>query len=87
MQIDKYTNDDLNILSILAKQVICWYAIYQYNLVDVKHKVLANELNILNKQQKLIMDKSNMECNDRKGIILLSQPARVVGGDFYYAIE
>lgn len=80
-----YTNDDLNILSILANQVAVGMQLYDYNLVDVKHKLLANELNILNKQQKLIMDKSKMECNDEKELYYYHRPARVVGGDFYYA--
>lgn len=82
-----YTNDDLNILSILAKQVAVGMQLYEYNEKEVKHKVLANELNILNKQQKLIMDKSKMDCNDNKELNFYHQPARVVGGDFYYAMK
>lgn len=84
---DGYTDDDLNILSILANQVVVGMQLYEYNLVDVKHKLLANELNILNKQQKLIMDKSMMECNDKKELYYYHRPARVVGGDFYYATK
>lgn len=82
-----YTDDDLNILSILAKQLSVAVQLYQYNLVDIKHQVLANELNILNKQQKLIMNESNMECNNEKELCYYHQPAKVVGGDFYYAIK
>ena len=82
-----YTNDDLNILSILAKQVSVGMQLYEYNIEEVKHKVLAKELNILNKQQKLIMDKSKMECNDQKELYFYHKPARVVGGDFYYAMK
>ncbi|MEF9991024.1 MAG: SpoIIE family protein phosphatase [Romboutsia sp.] len=82
-----YTNDDLNILSILAKQVSVGIQLYEYNLTEVKHKVLANELNVLSKQQKLIMDKSKMECNDEKELSYYHKPATVVGGDFYYAMR
>lgn len=82
-----YTDDDLNILSILAKQVSVGMQLYEYNLQEVKHKVLANELNILNKQQKLIMDKSKMDCNEKKELYYYHKPARVVGGDFYYAMK
>ncbi len=82
-----YTNDDLNILSILAKQVSVAMQLYEYNIEEVKHKVLANELNLLNKQQKLIMDKGKMECNDQKELSYYHKPARVVGGDFYYAMR
>lgn len=82
-----YTNDDLNILSILAKQVAVGMQLYKYNITEVKHKVLANELNILSKQQKLIMDKSKMDFNDEKELYFYHKPATVVGGDFYYAIK
>ena len=82
---DGYTKDDLNILSILANQVAVGMQLYEYNIIDVKHKLLANELNILNEQQRLIMDKSKMECNNEKELYYYHRPARVVGGDFYYA--
>lgn len=82
---DSYTKDDLNILSILANQVAVGMQLYEYNIIDVKHKLLANELNILNEQQRLIMDKSKMECNNEKELYYYHRPARVVGGDFYYA--
>lgn len=82
---DSYTNDDLNILSILANQVAVGMQLYEYSIIDVKHKLLANELNILNEQQRLIMDKSKMECNNEKELYYYHRPARVVGGDFYYA--
>lgn len=84
---ENYTSDDLNILSILANQVSVGMQLYEYNAVEVKHRVLANELNILNKQQKLIMDKSKMDCNDKKELYFYHKPARVVGGDFYYAMK
>lgn len=82
-----YTNDDLNILSILSKQVAVGMQLYRYNITEVKHKVLANELNILSKQQKLIMDKSKMDFNDEKELYFYHKPATVVGGDFYYAMK
>ena len=82
-----YTDDDLNILSILAKQLSVAMQLYQYNLIDVKHKVLDNELNILSKQQKLIMDESNMEFENEKELCYYHKPAKVVGGDFYYAMK
>ena len=82
---DGYTNDDLNILSILANQIAVGMQLYEYSIIDVKHKLLANELNILNEQQRLIMDKSKMECNNEKELYYYHRPARVVGGDFYYA--
>ncbi|HBF5318248.1 TPA: SpoIIE family protein phosphatase [Clostridioides difficile] len=82
-----YTSDDLNILSILSKQVSVGMQLYEHNEKEVKHKVLENELNILNKQQQLIMDKGKMDCNDEKELYFYHKPARVVGGDFYYATK
>lgn len=81
----KYTDDDLNILSILSKQVIIAMQLYGYSEQNLKHKLIAKELNILNKQQKLIMDESRMDCNDEKELQFYHKPATVVGGDFYYA--
>lgn len=79
-----YTNDDLNILSILAKQVSVGMQLYRYNLEEVKNQVLKNELSLLSKQQKLIMDEGKIDCNNQKELNYYHKPARVVGGDFYY---
>ena len=38
-----YTEDDLNILSIFAKQLSVALKLYEYNLVEIKHKILENE--------------------------------------------
>lgn len=81
----KYEDDDLNILSILSKQVTVAMQLYDYSEQNVKHKLIAKELNILNKQQKLIMNDSKMECNREKELEFYHKPATVVGGDFYYA--
>lgn len=82
-----YTRDDLNTLSILAKQVSVGMQLYKYNLEEVKHKVLDNELNLLSKQQKLIMDDAKLELSNNKELDYYHRPARVVGGDFYYAMK
>ena len=81
----KYEDDDLNILSILSKQVTIAMQLYDYSEQNVKHKLIAKELNVLNKQQKLIMNDSKMECNREKELEFFHKPATVVGGDFYYA--
>lgn len=81
----KYEDDDLNILSILSKQVAVAMQLYDYSEQNVKHKLIAKELNILNKQQKLIMNDSKMVCNNEKELEFYHRPATVVGGDFYYA--
>ena len=80
-----YTEDDFNILELLSKQAILGMQLYKYNQVEMKHRLIANELNILNKQQKLIMDESTMDLNDLKELYFYHRPATVVGGDFYHA--
>lgn len=84
---EKYTNDDLRILSVLVKQVSVAMQLYEYNQNEVKHQVLENELNLLSKQQKLIMNKGNKELSNNKELYYYHQPSRVVGGDFYHAIK
>lgn len=81
----KYEDDDLNILSILSKQVTVAIQLYDYSEQNIKHKLIAKELNILNKQQKLIMNDSKIKCNKQKELEFYHKPATVVGGDFYYA--
>ena len=81
----KYEDDDLNILSILSKQVTVAMQLYDYSEQNIKHKLIAKELNILNKQQKLIRNDSKIKCNKYKELEFYHKPATVVGGDFYYA--
>ena len=82
-----YTEDDLNILSIFSKQLSVALKLYEYNLVEIKHKILENELDVLNKQQKLIMDESKIKYNIDNELNFYHRPAKVVGGDFYHAIK
>ena len=83
----KYTEDDLNILSILCRQLSVALKLYQYNLVEVKHKIVENELNVLNKQQKLIMNESKIKYGIDNELNFYHRPAKVVGGDFYSALK
>ncbi|CEP81580.1 SpoIIE family protein phosphatase [Paraclostridium sordellii] len=82
-----YTKDDLNILSILAKQVSVAMQLYEYSKREVKHHVLENELKVLNQQQKLIMNKGNKELGKNRELTYFHKPAKVVGGDFYHTIK
>ncbi|GAA0707495.1 SpoIIE family protein phosphatase [Paraclostridium ghonii] len=82
-----YTKDDLNILSILAKQVAVAMQLYEYSKSEVKHQVLENELKILNQQQKLIMNKGNKVLDNNRELRYFHKPAKVVGGDFYHTIK
>lgn len=82
-----YTKDDLNILSILAKQVSVAMQLYEYSKSEVKHHVLENELKVLNQQQKLIMNKGNKELGNNRELFYFHKPAKVVGGDFYHTIK
>lgn len=83
----KYTKDDINILSILSKQITVGTQLYEYSQNEVKHKVLQNELTVLNKQQRLIMNDANMIFNGNRQLYCYHKPAKVVGGDFYDAVR
>ncbi|MDU2111828.1 MAG: sporulation protein, partial [Clostridiales bacterium] len=63
-----YTQDDLNILELISKQIVLGMQLYKYNQSETKHKLIANELNILNKQQKLIMNESEMNLENNKDL-------------------
>lgn len=82
-----YTDDDLNILSILIKQIHVAMKLFKYNLEEINHKILANELELLNSQQKLLMDSSTIKQIKNKEINFYHKPAKVVGGDFYYSVR
>ena len=80
-----YTQDDLNILELISKQIVLGMQLYKYNQSETKHKLIANELNILNKQQKLIMNESEMNLENNKDLYFYHRCATVIGGDFYHA--
>lgn len=83
----KYTRDDLNILSIISNQITVGTQLYEYNRNELKHKVLQNELSILNKQQKLMMNDANIICNKKSQLYCYHKPAKVVGGDFFDSVR
>ena len=80
-----YTEDDFNILELISKQIVLGMQLYKYNQAETKHKLIANELNILNKQQKLIMNESEMNLENNKDLYFYHRCATVIGGDFYHA--
>lgn len=82
-----YTDDDLNILSIFAKQLNVAMKLFEYNLKEINHKVLTSELEILNRQQKFLMDKKTINKYKKGKIDFYHKSAKVVGGDFYYCVE
>lgn len=80
-----YTKDDFSILELISKQIVLGMQLYKYNQAETKHKLIANELNILNKQQKLIMNESEMNLENNKDLYFYHRCATVIGGDFYHA--
>ena len=84
---NSYSDDDLSILNILANQVYVAIRLLEYSIVEINHKVLANELEILNKQQKLLMDTKKINHESSKNLDFYHKPSKVVGGDFYYSVK
>lgn len=83
----EYSNDDANSLSILIKQISMGIHTYEFSIIEEKHKDIENDLSILRKQQRLIMDSSNIQTFNKKEMFFYHEPAKIVGGDFYHAIE
>lgn len=83
--IQEYTQDDFSILGLISKQIVLGMQLYKYNQAETKHKLIANELNILNKQQKMIMNESEMNLSNNKDLYFYHRCATVIGGDFYHA--
>ncbi len=84
---NNYTSDDLNILSILARQIYLAMKLFEYNLESISHKVLSNELKLLNEQQSLLMNGNKVKYSKDKELDFYHKPAKVVGGDFYYSVQ
>lgn len=84
---NKYTKDDQNTLSAISKQIGMSMQSYEYTLNYEKHRSIDNDLNVLKQQQELIMKQNNVKTVNGKDIFYYHKPAKVVGGDFHYAIE
>lgn len=84
----RYSIDDQNTVSILSKQIRNSIRSYKYYLTEEKHKEIENDLSILKRQQKLIMNSSSdLDVFSDNQIYFFHRAARLVGGDFYNAID
>lgn len=83
----EYSNDDRKTISILARQIYLNIQTYEHMKIEEKHKDIENELSILKKQQKLIMDCCSDGNFGNKEMYFYQESAKVVGGDFYNAID
>lgn len=82
-----YTEDDLNIINIFSKQLYVAIKIFEYNLKEMNHQILTNELELLSNQQKLLMNEKKIKKDKNKELNFYHKPAKVVGGDFYYCTQ
>ncbi|WP_099187887.1 GAF domain-containing SpoIIE family protein phosphatase [Tepidibacter mesophilus] len=78
----KYTDDDIKILSIFSSQTVLAIQMYNNSKKIFEHELLEKELEIVSKQQKLIMSNSQMEFSDSKEIVFFHEPSKYIGGDF-----
>lgn len=77
-----YRADDLKILNIFAMQII--FAIERYENASklIAHKVIEKELELVEKQQRIMMPKNHLKLSDSTQISYYYHPARNIGGDF-----
>lgn len=83
-----YNVDDQNTVSILSKQIRNSIRSYEYYLTEEKHKEIENDLSMLKRQQQLIMNSSSdLDVYSNNQMYFFHRSARLVGGDFYNAID
>lgn len=84
----EYSIDDQNTMSILSKQIRNSIRSYEYYLTEEKHKEIENDLSMLKRQQSLIMNSSSdLDVFSDNRMYFFHRAARLVGGDFYNAID
>lgn len=84
---EKYTIDDLKVLSIFAKQVSVGMQLYKYNIAKMEHELVENELKVLSEQQRLMMNESNIKFVNNKEISFYHKPSKLIGGDFCHVLK
>ena len=79
---EKYSSDDMRILGIFAAQIILSVYIYLNNVKLLENSFIHRDLELVNQQQKMIMEDEIMSSDDNVSIDYLNIPYRYVGGDF-----
>ena len=79
---EKYYSDDIRILGIFATQIILSLYIYLNNVKLLENSFIHRDLELVNQQQKLIMEDEIMSGDDNVSIDYLNIPYKYVGGDF-----
>lgn len=79
---DGYDDDDLNIFNIFSNQVVIAMEMYLQSKKRVEHKLFQKELELVSKQQSLIMGTDKIEIEDKGEISFYHRPSKYIGGDF-----
>lgn len=79
---EKYYMDDLRILGIYSTQIILSVYIYINNRKILENSIIHRDLQLVNQQQKLIMEDEIMSEDDFLKIDYLNIPYKYIGGDF-----
>lgn len=83
----KYTDDDIKVLSIFSSQTVLAIQMYNNSKKIFEHELLEKELEIVSKQQKLIMSDTQINFSDSKEIVFFHEPSKYIGGDFCEIIK
>ena len=78
----KYYNDDLKILAIYASQIVLSLIMYINSRRIFDNKLMERDLEIVGKQQELIMSDKHMRLDGCVAIDYYYSPSRQIGGDF-----
>ena len=78
----KYYNDDLKILAIYGSQIVLSLIMYINSRRIFDNKLMERDLEIVGKQQELIMSDKHMRLDNSVAIDYYYSPSRQIGGDF-----
>lgn len=84
----KYYDDDLKILGIFSTEIVLSLIMYLSSKKVFESRLMERDLEIVGKQQELIMSDKHMKLNDGNiSIDYYYSPSRQIGGDFCKLLE
>ncbi len=78
----KYYDDDLKILAIYASQIVLSLLMYFNSRRIFENRLMERDLEIVGKQQELIMSDKHMRLDSGVSLDYFYSPSRQIGGDF-----
>lgn len=84
---EQYNTDDMKILSIYASQIMLSLMMYLDSRKLFEKQMMERDLDIIAKQQELIMSERHMELSDGTILDYHYTPSKQIGGDFCKLVQ